>query len=315
MKTILVTGGAGFIGSHVIARLLKENYHVICLDNLNDYYNPVFKKQNLNRCSSKNFHFLNVDITDEALLKKLLDNISIAAIIHLAARAGVRPSLVNPALYATTNVTGTYNMLSIAAEKKVESFIFASSSSVYGQNIPPFKESMTINTPLSPYAATKAAAELACFAAHQNFDVPVTILRLFSVYGPNGRPDMAPYLFTDSIVHNNAINMYGNGSSARDWTNVQDIVDGIILALHTPFPYEIINLGHNKPISLKTLINTIENHAGKKAMIRKTKSPPGEMEKTWADITKAQKLLGWQPQISFENGLQAFVEWFKENRI
>ena len=317
MKTILVTGVAGFIGSNTAKKLLDQGERVIGIDNLNDYYNQNWKKENLELLKQNpNFIFHQVDIRDLEALQAIAREEKIDAIIHLAARAGVRPSIANPILYEEVNVRGTVNMLEIAKEFEIKQFVFASSSSVYGnQKKVPFSETDSVDHPISPYAATKKAAELIAYTYSHLYGINTIGLRFFTVYGPAGRPDMAPYLFTEAILNDKAISKFGDGSSRRDYTYIDDIVSGVIAALDLNRPYEIINLGNNTPVSLNEFIETLEKITGKSMKINQMGMQPGDVDQTYADISKAQKLLGYDPQTSFEDGLSKFVEWYKEKRL
>jgi UDP-glucuronate 4-epimerase len=317
MKTILVTGVAGFIGSNTAQRLLSENNRVIGIDNLNDYYNQNWKKENLEKLQENdNFSFHKIDIRDLESLKKAIQTEKIDAIIHLAARAGVRPSIADPVLYEEVNVKGTVNMLEIAKEFEIKQFVFASSSSVYGnQEKIPFSETDSVDNPISPYAATKKACELIAHSYSHLHGINTIGLRFFTVYGPAGRPDMAPYLFTKAILGDQAINKFGDGRSRRDYTFIDDIVSGVVAALDLDHPYEIINLGNNTPVSLNEFIATLEKITDKTMKINQMGMQPGDVDQTYADISKAQELLGYNPKTSFKEGLTKFVEWYKENRI
>lgn len=316
MSTILVTGGAGFIGSHLCKSLISSKHNVICVDNFNDFYDPVFKKQNISKLKkSKYFKLHTIDITNLELLSTCFASQSIEVVVHLAARAGVRPSIENPFIYEETNVKGTYNILSLSKKYNIQRLVFASSSSVYGKNDVPFMEHMNVNTPLSPYAATKIAAESACYVWSTIYNLPITVLRFFSVYGPQGRPDMAPYLFTEAILRSQPITQFGDGTSARDWTHVDDIVRAIVRSIELKSQFDIINLGNSAPIKLKTMIQTIERLTGEKAIIKKVSGSSAEVQMTWANINHAQQILQWEPQIPFETGMKEFITWFKENRL
>ena len=317
MKTILVTGAAGFIGSHSSQRLLDEGQKVIGIDNFNDYYNQNWKKENIEQLKQNpNFIFHQVDIRDLEALRGIAKEEKIDAIIHLAARAGVRPSIADPILYEEVNVRGTVNMLEIAKEFEIKQFVFASSSSVYGnQQKTPFSETDNVDNPISPYAATKKACELIAYTYSHLYDINTIGLRFFTVYGPAGRPDMAPYLFTESILNDKAINKFGDGSSRRDYTYIDDIVSGVVSALNLDHSYEIINLGNNTPVSLNEFIETLEKITGKTMKINQMEMQPGDVDQTYADIAKAQELLGYDPKTSFEDGLRKFVKWYRENRF
>jgi len=310
---ILVTGGAGFIGSNLCERLLKEN-NVICVDNFNDYYDPKVKEDNVKGfLENKNFELHKIDILDKEKLYRLFQRHKIDKIVHLAARAGVRPSLQNPELYHEVNVNGTLNLLELAKEFNVKSFIFGSSSSVYGTNKKvPFSETDSLNNMISPYAVTKRKAEKLC-EKYSELGLNITCLRFFTVYGPKGRPDMAVYKFTSKISKNEEIEVYGSGNSERDYTYIDDIVNGILLSLDKNFKFEIINLGNSNPVKLNYLIKLIEKNLGKKANIIRKEEQEGDVPRTYADISKAKKLLGWQPKIKIEEGIKRFVEWYKNN--
>lgn len=315
---ILVTGGAGFIGSHTIRALLSRGESVICVDNFNDFYNPEIKEKNIRGfLNNKNFKLCRADICDFNKLKKVFLENEIDLIIHLAARAGVRPSIQNPILYSKVNIDGTLNLLELAREFKISNFIFASSSSVYGNNKKvPFSEKDNVDNPISPYAATKKAGELICYTYHKLYKISIVCLRFFTVYGPSGRPDMAPYKFTKLIFEGKEVPMYGDGSSCRDYTYINDIVSGIVSSIgyvKAHKCYEIFNLGNSQTVKLRQLIAVIEKLLDKKAKIKRLPSQPGDVEKTYADISKAKKFLGWSPKTKIEEGMEKFVEWYKEN--
>lgn len=317
MKTILVTGVAGFIGSHTAKRLLSEGSRVIGVDNINDYYNTAWKKQNLDQLATHaNFTFYEVDILDVVALDEIYKTHQPDAIIHLAARAGVRPSIENPLLYEEVNVRGTLNLLESSRKYGVGKFIYASSSSVYGnQSKVPFSETDVCDTPISPYAATKKATELLAHTYSHLYDIQCIGLRFFTVYGPAGRPDMAPYLFTEAILKGNEIKKFGDGSTARDYTYIDDIVSGVVACLLLDKQYEIINLGNRTPVTLNQFISTLEQITSLKMLIKQYPMQPGDVDQTYSDISKAQRLLGYQPQTSFEKGLEQFVHWFKAHRL
>ncbi len=307
---VLVTGGAGFIGSHVCDALLKRGEYVVCIDNFNNYYDPKVKKRNISDASkSKKFKLYRGDISDIGFMRNVFRKAKPNKVIHLAARAGVRPSLLNPQLYADVNIKGTINILELSKEFNVENFVFGSSSSVYGANKKvPFSESDPVNTPISPYAATKRAGELICYTYHHLYKLNISCLRFFTVYGPRGRPDMAPYMFTKAIKEGKEIKMFGDGTSKRDYTYVSDIVSGILSALDKNYPYEIFNLGNSKPIALKDFIAIIESAINKKALIKKMSMQSGDVEFTYADISKSKKLLGYDPKTSLEEGISILVD-------
>lgn len=313
MDKILVTGGAGFIGSHVCDSLLKKGYIVICLDNFNDFYSPERKRKNIkHNLKSKNFFLEIADITDVKKLKSLFVKYKPDKIIHLAARAGVRPSLENPFIYEETNIKGTLNLLELSRLFKIKKFIFGSSSSVYGKNNKiPFSEDDKTDTPISPYAATKKSGELLCYTYSHLYSINIVCLRFFTVYGPRGRPDMAPFLFTKKIIEGEQITLFGDGNSQRDYTYISDIVDGILSALDRDMKFEIFNLGNSKRVKLKELVSTIEKYTNKKAKIITKEMPKGDVQVTYADISKAKKYLGYSPQTDVNKGIKIFVNWFK----
>lgn len=310
---ILVTGGAGFIGSHVCEKLISRGDRVIIVDNLNDYYNPEFKKQNLELLKDASFY--QVDITDFKNLTDVFLENQIEKIVHLAARAGVRASLEEPLLYTDVNCIGTTNVLELARKHEVKSVVFGSSSSVYGdRKNGPFKELDNEDNQISPYAVTKRVCEHICRSYAKLFKLKITCLRFFTVYGPRGRPDMAPRMFSDKIMRGEAIDMFGDGSTKRDYTYVSDIVAGILSALDKELEFEIINLGNGNPVVLKDFISIIEDKTGKTAKINKKPMQPGDVGLTFADITKAQKLLDYAPKVGIEEGLGKVVEWMKERQ-
>jgi UDP-glucuronate 4-epimerase len=314
--TVLITGGAGFIGSHLAENLVAEDYRVICIDDFNDFYDPRIKWENIAGLQeSPEFHLVKGDVTDKETLEKLFSAWKIDQVVHLAARAGVRSSLRQPALYEKVNVGGTINLLEQCIKHQVKKFIFGSSSSVYGeQDKIPFSEEDRIERPISPYAATKRAAELICHTYHHLYQLPVTCLRFFTVYGPRQRPEMAIHKFTSLIYQRQPVPIYGDGSSSRDYTFISDIISGLRAAMDCNFGYEIINLGNSSPIQLKELVRLIEDTLGLKA--RADFQPPqsGDLTRTYADISKAQKLLGYHPQVPIEEGIALFVDWFKRRR-
>lgn len=316
MKTVLITGGAGFIGSHVCDSLLARGEKVICVDNFNDYYDPKVKEKNIEKAfKSDNFVLCRVDITNKKELKKVFEENKVDGIIHLAARAGVRASFEDPIIYKEVNVDGTRNLLEFAKEFEIKNFIFGSSSSVYGTNKKiPFSEDDPIENTISPYAQTKKAAERLCKEFHDKYGLSITCLRLFTVYGPRGRPDMAPYKFTRLILEGKPIEMYGDGTSERDYTYVKDVVDGILSALDKDFGFEIINLGDSEPVELKAFISIIERVTGKKAIVNKMPMQKGDVLMTYADISKAKRLLNYNPKIKIEDGIKLFVGWYKNER-
>jgi UDP-glucuronate 4-epimerase len=315
MKTILLTGAAGFIGWKTAEFLLKEGHKVIGVDNLNNYYDvrlKEYRKKDLEKY--ENFKFYPVDIENLQALEILFNDYKFDVVINLAARAGVRYSMINPHVYMTTNANGTLNLLELMKKYGVKKFVLASTSSLYAGQPMPFKEDLPVNTPISPYAASKKAAEVMAYTYHYLYGIDVSVVRYFTVYGPAGRPDMSIFRFIKWIDEGKPIILYGDGSQSRDFTYVDDIASGTILATKE-LGYEIINLGGGKnPISLKRVIETIEAHLGKKAVIDYRPFHKADLKETWADITKAKNLLGWEPKVSFEEGIKKTVDWYLENR-
>lgn len=311
----LVTGGAGFIGSHVCERLLRDGHAVWVFDDLNDYYDPALKRQNLDeiRALGGDFNFVEGDLTDRAAVEALFARTQFDQVIHLAARAGVRPSLQQPDLYMRVNVEGTVNLLEAARQHGVTKVTIASSSSVYGVNAKvPFSEDDPIFTPISPYAASKLACEALGHVYHHVHGLDVVMLRLFTVYGPRQRPDLAIRKFTRCIVNGQPIPVYGDGSTARDYTYVDDIVQGIIAVTRKRFGYQIFNLGESQTVRLSYLIELIEKALGKKAVIDRQPPQPGDVPITFANIRKARVLLGYTPSTRIEDGIPRFVEWYRK---
>ena len=314
MSTILVTGVAGFIASRVAQRLLSEGETVIGVDNINDYYDKKLKHYRLNLLKQfPNFSFYRTDIEDISQLSDVFLKHKIDSIINLAARAGVRYSIKNPHIYLTTNAHGTLNLLELMREHDIQKMVLASSSSLYAGQQMPFTEDLPVNTPISPYAVTKKAAEVLAYSYHYLFGFDISVLRYFTVYGPAGRPDMSYFRFIKWIDEGEELILYGDGGQKRDFTYVDDIVDGTIRALR-PLGYEVINLGDNHPHNMLEMISMIERGLGKTARIKNMPLHKADAEATWADITKARKLLGWEPQISLEDGIGKTIQWFRENR-
>ncbi len=312
----LVTGAAGFIGSQVCVQLLTRGDTVIGVDNLNDAYDVRVKEWRLDQLQGKpGFTFYHLDITNRATLDALFDPAHIFdAVINLAARAGVRTSVENPWIYFDTNVTGTLNLLELCKSFGVPKFVLASSSSLYGTNNPmPFREDANTDMPLSPYAASKKAAETLCYTFHYLYGIDVTVFRYFTVYGPAGRPDMSPFRFVQWISEGQPVVVYGDGKQSRDFTYVDDIARGTILGLK-PLGYEVINLGSDTPVVLKDAIRAIEELVGQKANLQFKPAHPADVQATWANISKAKHLLGWSPQTRFEDGVQNLVTWYQQNR-
>jgi UDP-glucuronate 4-epimerase len=311
---ILITGSAGFIGSSLAERLLARGDRVVGLDNFDDYYAPAIKRRNSARLATKgSFVLVEGDIRDPNKLQEIFAENSFDCIVHCAARAGVRPSLSDPLLYEDVNVRGTLNILNMARTQRVANTVACSSSSVYGNNSKvPFSEDDPVDHPISPYAATKKAAELLCYTYHHLYNLSVTCLRLFTVYGPRQRPEMAIHKFARRIDKEQPITMFGDGSSSRDYTYIEDLVDGLVHAVDTPLGYEIINLGESQTVTLRKLIAVIEQELGKKSIIQQKPVQAGDVERTYADIRKAQKLLGYRPNVSIEEGIRRFIAWYKE---
>ncbi len=310
---ILVTGGAGFIGSHLSERLLRDGHFVAIVDELNDFYSPEVKRANLHSvlCAGPaTFH--QADICDAETMLAIARQEKPEAIIHLAARAGVRPSLEDPLLYEQVNVRGTMVLLEVARQLEIRKFVFASSSSIYGiANRVPFSEEDALNLPISPYAATKIAGEKICFTYSHLYAIRTVCLRFFTVYGPRQRPDLAIHKFAKLITQGRPIPVFGDGTAGRDYTFYTDTVDGIVSALHHDCEFDVFNLGNSHPVELDTLITTLESSLGKKANINRLPDQPGDVPITYADISKAKRLLGYSPRVPFEQGIEEFVGWFQ----
>jgi UDP-glucuronate 4-epimerase len=313
MKKILVTGSAGFIGARVSEMLLNEGYQVIGVDNLNDYYDVNLKLWRLEKLKKySNFIFYKISIENYNELKTIFRENCPEVVINLAARTGVRYSLENPFIYLSTNNGGNLNLLELCREYGVPKFVLASTSSLYAGQKMPFKESLPVNTPISPYAASKKAAEMMAYTYHFLYGLDVSILRYFTVYGPAGRPDMATFRFIKWMMRGVPLVIFGDGQQERDFTYIDDIARGTISALK-PLRYEIINLGNNHPYKLLEIIRLIEKYVGKKAEFRYEELHKADMKATWADIDKAQELINWQPQVSLEEGIKRTVDWTKNN--
>ncbi len=311
---ILVTGCAGFIGSNLCDKLLGLGHEVCGIDNFNDYYDPKIKERNIGEASShEKFKLYREDILNSKSIHTIFVNEKPEKVVHLAARAGVRPSIVDPELYAKVNVEGTVNILDSAAFAGVGQLIFASSSSVYGEsNNVPFTEDDLCGNIISPYGSSKRAAEFFVESFHHNFGLKSTIIRFFTVYGRRGRLDMAPALFTKAILSGKPVFQFGNGDSMRDYTYVDDICEGIVASLEHVFDLETINLGNDSPVKLTDFISTIEVLAGKKARITKEEAKSGDVSKTWASVKKAKELLGWEPKTKIEEGMGEYIRWYKD---
>jgi UDP-glucuronate 4-epimerase len=316
-KRILLTGGAGFIGSHVAEALIRRGTQLSIVDNLDNFYALSRKRLNLQEIRNAGaYEFFEADVRDMDALRKVAEHVQPEIVIHLAARAGVRPSIEQPALYESVNVAGTVNLLEIAREFKVQRLIFGSSSSVYGiTNTVPFCEDDLETRPISPYAATKLAAELMCYTYTHLYGLTILCLRFFTVYGPRQRPDLAIHKFTALIELGKPIPVYGDGSMGRDYTYVDDIVAGVIASLeYAPepkLPFEVFNLGNSHPVRLRELIAQLEAATGKKALQDRLPDQPGDVPITWANIDKARRLLGYSPKTSMEQGLRNFVAWYR----
>ena len=310
---VLVTGGAGFIGSHLCERLLSDGEEVVCLDNFDPFYDPQIKRKNIACClENKSFSLVEGDIRDGECVAKVLAEKGVDIIVHLAAKAGVRPSIEEPLVYQDVNINGTMVLLEGAKQYGVRKFIFGSSSSVYGNNKKvPFSEDDNVDYPISPYAATKKAGELICHSYHHLYDIDIMSLRFFTVYGARQRPDLAIHKFARLIESNQPIPVFGDGSMRRDFTYVEDIIQGVIGAMHNCRGYEIYNLGESQPIRLDRLIEEIEKALGKKAIINRLPVQPGDVRQTYADISKAQKRLGYKPNTDITTGLRHFVSWLR----
>lgn len=313
MKKVIVTGGAGFIGSHLVEQLLQTGHDVTVIDELNDFYSPELKRQNLAEIEkSGKIRFHGNDICDLDRVDAIFAETRPDMVIHLAARAGVRPSLEQPLLYERVNVHGTMVLLEACRKYGVKKFVFASSSSIYGvANQVPFVESDTAALPISPYAATKIAGEKICYTYSHLYGIQIVCLRFFTVYGPRQRPDLAIRKFTEMIDRGAPIPVFGDGSSGRDYTFIADIVQGVMAAARLDTGFDVFNLGNAHPVNLNELIRTIEAAVGKKAKIQRQPMQPGDVPITYADISKAQRVLGYVPKTSFSEGIERVVEWYR----
>ena len=318
-QEILVTGGAGFIGSHLCERLLAEGrWRVTCVDDFNDFYAPSLKRANVApHLERADFQLVEADIRDRAALARVFAETQFAVIVHLAARAGVRPSLVAPLLYAETNITGTLNLLELAREHNVRQFVFGSSSSVYGINAKvPFSEDDPIRQPISPYAATKAAGELLCHTYAHLHEIRCLCLRFFTVYGARQRPDLAIHKFAKLISANHPVPVFGDGTTRRDYTYIDDIIAGVRAAIdYDATMFEAINLGESRTVELRELITLLEQALGRKAIIDRQPMQPGDVPQTFADIAKARRLLSYDPQTPIEVGIERFVAWLNKTMM
>jgi len=315
MKNLLVTGGAGFIGSHLVDRLLASDAErVVVVDDFNNFYDPTIKHDNIrDHLKDPRYTICEVDIRDAAALEPLFEQANFDCVVHLAARAGVRPSLSEPQLYTETNINGTLNLLELARQHGIKQFVFGSSSSVYGINAKvPFSEDDPIRQPISPYAATKGAGELLCHTYSHLYGLRCVCLRFFTVYGPRQRPDLAIHKFAKLNNHGKPIPVFGDGKTRRDYTYVDDIIDGLMAAIdYDQSSYEVINLGESRTVELNELISLLETELDTQATIDRQPPQPGDVPQTFADISKARALLGYNPKTPIEEGLHRFVEWFR----
>ncbi len=319
-KKVLVTGGAGFIGSNVAEVLLDRGDDVVIVDELNDYYDVTIKEMNLKLLREKaasnpdRLKIYKGDICDESFMREVFEKERPEWVCHMAARAGVRPSIQDPFVYIHSNIRGTTNLMELSHKFGVKNFVFASSSSVYGGSSSTyFSEEEVVDNPVSPYAASKKACELLSYTYHHLYNLNVSALRFFTVYGPRGRPDMAPFKFIDRVSRGLELQQFGDGSSSRDYTYISDIVDGIIRAVDRPHPYEVFNLGKGNGTSLKEFISLVQKHVGKKANIKIMPDQPGDVPYTCADVSKAYRLLGYRAKVPFEEGIRRTAKWYKES--
>jgi len=318
-KKVLVTGGAGFIGSNVAEYLLERGDDVVIVDEVNDYYDPKIKEGNLRLLQRMvegqegRLTIYKGDICDESFMLDMFEKERPEWVCHMAARAGVRPSIQDPFIYIHSNIRGTTNLMELCHKFGVNNFVFASSSSVYGGSSSTyFSEEESVDNPVSPYAASKKACELLSYTYHHLYKLNVSALRFFTVYGPRGRPDMAPFKFIDRVSRGLELQQFGDGSSSRDYTYISDIVDGIVRAIDRPHPYEVFNLGKGNGTSLKEFIDLVQKHVGKKADIKIMPDQPGDVPYTCADVSKAYRLLGYKAQVPFEEGIRRTAKWYKD---
>jgi UDP-glucuronate 4-epimerase len=315
MRNVLITGGAGFIGSHLVGRLLSEGvWRVSVVDDFNEFYDPAVKRRNVApHLGRGDFRLHEADIRDRAALERVFGGSGFDVVVHLAARAGVRPSLSEPVLYAETNINGTLNLLELARAHGTGQFVFGSSSSVYGENEKvPFAEDDPVARPISPYAATKAAGELLCHTYSHLFGVRAVALRFFTVYGARQRPDLAIHKFARLISRGEPIPVFGDGTTRRDYTYVDDIIAGVRAAMdYEGAAYEVFNLGESRTVELRELIALLERELGRKAVVDRQPPQPGDVPQTFADVSKARRLLGYDPRTPIEEGIRRFVEWFR----
>jgi len=316
-KKVLVTGGAGFIGSNVAEYLLSRGDDVVIVDEMNDYYDVNIKESNLRLLEESypedgRLKIYRGDICDQDLMESIFETERPKWVCHMAARAGVRPSIQDPFVYIHSNIKGTTQLMELSHRYGVENFVFASSSSVYGGSKSTFfSEEENVDNPVSPYAASKKACELLAYTYHHLYNLNISGLRFFTVYGPRGRPDMAPFKFIDRVSRGVEMQQFGDGSSSRDYTYISDIVDGVVRAIDRPHKYEVFNLGKGEGTSLKEFIDLVQKHVGKKAIIKVLPDQPGDVPYTCADVTKAYEYLGYKSKISFEEGIRRTAEWYK----
>jgi UDP-glucuronate 4-epimerase len=314
--SILVTGSAGFIGSHLCERLLQLGFNVIGLDNFTDNYDPLIKRKNVQGAlGHPNYIPVEGSILDTGLVDRLMGQHSIDSVVHLAALAGVRNSILTPLDYVDTDIKGTVVMLEACRRYGIKKFVFASSSSVYGSSETPFRESNNLSFQASPYAAAKYSGELFCRTWHQLYGIPILCLRFFTVYGPRQRPDMAIHIFTKAISEGLEVNIYGDGTSSRDYTYIDDVVDGILASIQHKCSFEVLNLGNSNAVDVLTLVGIIEGKLQKQAKLRFLPQQPGDVPQTFADISKAKALLGYTPKVGLEDGLERFIDWYRREKV
>lgn len=314
-EVILVTGGSGFIGSHLCEKLVDLGVETVNLDNFHDNYDPMLKERNISSLlDNPLYHLYRGDIRDNRILDRIFTTHSVGVIIHLAALAGVRQSLAQPRDYVAVDIEGTVNLLEYAVKYQIRRFLFGSSSSVYGDNPVPFKESDRLERPLSPYAAAKIAGEMFCRTYHQLYGLSVGCLRFFTVYGPRQRPEMAIHYFTKLIDQDLEVPLFGEGNSARDYTYVDDIVRGILGALETEYSLEVFNLGNSKTTTLLELVKLIGDTLGKEPRIKKLPVQMGDVPRTWADLSNSRRIIGYQPQVDITEGIKRFVVWYQSQK-
>ncbi len=317
METVLVTGAAGFIGSNLIKTLLEAGYKVVGVDNYDDTYDPAFKEEHVAPFTTNGqFTIHRIDIRDLPAMREVFEKSRPHYVVHLAAKADTRDAVKNPSIYTSVNIEGTLNILELCREYPVKNLIIASSSSVYG-NSPqvPWTEDETADRPLSPYGATKRSTEILAYTYHHNFNMPITCLRYFNAYGENNRPNMVPYIWGLKLLRGEAIEMSGEGSRKRDYTYIGDIVRGTVLAMEKPLGFEVINLGNNTPVSLRELLAMLEKVIGTTGTVESRPSDKASVEVTYADVQKAKRLLGWEPEVPLEDGITRLVAWLRTNRL